>query len=107
MNDEERLAHLNKKASEAALIRQMCETPGFKLLQSRFEEKIKKATNLIIDMNTSEDTVKQLRQKIHVWTELIGMLKSLILTGDCAARIINDSTDSDAQNTPTYSGQGE
>jgi hypothetical protein len=104
MNDDERLAHLNQKAAEAALVRQMCDTPGFKILRAKFEEKIKKATNLIIDMNTSEESVRELRQKIHVWTELIGMLKSLILTGDCASRLINDS---DVQTTPTIGGQGE
>lgn len=107
MNDDIRHAQLIKKSEEAILIKQMCESPGFNILQQRFDEKIKKATNLIIDMNTPEETVKSLRQKIHVWTEVTGMLKSLILTGNYAASILRDENDLDPQTTPVNIGQGE
>lgn len=90
MDENKRLGLLNLKLEERELIKQMCETPGFKLLQREFEEKIKKATNLIIDMNTPDDTVRSLRQKILVWTEIISVLKSLVHTGNCAARILRD-----------------
>lgn len=107
MNDDLRHAQLIKKAEETILIKQMCDTPGFKILQERFNEKIKKATNLILDMNTPEETVRSLRQKIHVWTEVTSMLKSLILTGNYAASLLRDENDLDTQTTPAISGQGE
>jgi hypothetical protein len=107
MNDDIRHAQLVKKAEEAVLIKQMCESPGFKIIQTRFEEKIKKATNLILDMNTPEETVKSLRQKIHVWTEVTSMLKSLILTGNYASSLLRDENDLDTQTTPVLDGQGE
>jgi len=107
MNDDIKQAHLIQKSEEASLIRQMCDTPGFKLLNNKFEEKIKKATKLIIDMNTPEEKVRDLRQKIHVWTEVTSMLKSLMLTGDYASKIMRDLEDLDTQTTPVTNGQGE
>jgi len=100
MNEDNRTIQLNKKAEEAAQIRIMCDTAGFKLLRAKFEEKISKVTNLIVDMNTPDDKVKELRQKIHVWTEITSMLKSLMLTGDYASKIMRDIENLDPQTTP-------
>lgn len=90
MNDDIREVHLNRRAEEANAIRQMCQTPGFKILQEKFEEKIKKATTLLIDLNTPDEKVKEIRQKIHVWTEITNMLKSLIITGDHASKLLRE-----------------
>lgn len=98
-------AKLKNHIDEAALIREMANTTGFKILKSRFEEKIKKATDRIINISTPDDEVKKLRQQIGVWTEVTLMLKSIMLTGDYAAKILNQ--DLDSQDTPTHSGQGE
>lgn len=98
MTDDIQVARINQKIDEAAALKEMCNTPGFKILQAKFEEKIKKATVLILDMTTPEEKVKDLRQKIHVWTEITSLLKALILTGNYAARLLRD-TDLD-ENTP-------
>jgi len=106
MEDEIRNAQLSRKVDESVLIRQMCETPGFKLLKEKFEEKIKKATIILLDMNTPDEEVVKLRQKIHVWTEVTNMLKSLILTGDYAVKIIREEN-LDVISAPINNGQGE
>jgi len=106
MNDDLRLAQLSKKVDDAALIRQMCQTPGFKILKERFEEKIKKATAILLDMNTPDEEVVKMRQKIHVWTEITSMLKSLVITGEYAVKIMHDEN-LDVTNAPVNNGQGE
>lgn len=106
MNDDPRLAQLANKVEEAALIKQMCSQPGFKVLQSKFDEKIKKATAVLLDMSTSDEDVTKIRQKIHVWTEVTNMLKSLVHTGNYAAHFLSEEN-LEVQNAPINNGQGE
>lgn len=106
MNEDLRLAQLSHKVDDAALIRQMCQTPGFKILKDRFEEKIKKATAVLLDMGTPDAEVAKMRQKIHVWTEITSMLKSLVITGEYAAKILHDEN-LETNTTPVNNGQGE
>jgi len=107
MNEDNRQEHLIRKTQEASLVRQMCETPGFTIIRNKFEDKVKKATSLIVDMSTPDDVVKSLRQKVHVWTEITNLLKTLMVTGDCAARIIREENNLDQNTTPVLDGQGE
>lgn len=106
MNEDLRNAQLARKVDEAAVIRQMCDTPGFKLLREKFEEKIKKATAVLLDMNTPDAEVIKIRQKIHVWTELTSMLKSLMLTGSYAIKVLQDEN-LEVNTAPINNGQGE
>jgi len=106
MNEDIRNAQLVKKSEECIAIKEMCNTPGFKILQETFNDKIKRATNLILDMNTPDAKVMELRQKLLVWTEVTSMLKSLVVTGNYASKLIRELNDLE-ENTPAISGQGE
>lgn len=95
----------NTKVNEAALLREMANTPGFKILKDRFEEKIKKATNRVLDMTTKDEDIADYRRKIFVWTEITGMMKSLIVTGDYTSKLLQDDFETQ---TPSFkAGQGE
>jgi len=101
MEEEQRKAALNKNIFEATAIREMCQMPGFKILQARFDEKVRKATARLIDVNTTDDEVREIRKKVQIWTELTAMLKSLLITGEYSARILRDlDPDLDSTTTP-------
>lgn len=96
---------VNKKINDAALIREMGNSPGFKLLKERFEEKIKKATARVLDMSTKDDEVLEYRRKIFIWTELTNMMKSIMLTGDYSSKLLDE--DFETQAPGFRAGQGE
>jgi hypothetical protein len=81
---------VERHIQEAALIKEMCGTPGFKLLRNRFEEKVKKATSRLLDMSTSDEEIKQIRLQLSVWTEITKMLKGWMMTGEYASRMLNN-----------------
>jgi hypothetical protein len=84
---------LEKRVQEAGLIREMCSTPGFKLIKQKFEEKIQKATSRLLDMSTTDEEIKSIRLKLSVWTEITSMLKSFLLTGEYASHTLNEDLD--------------
>lgn len=88
MNDHN-VESLQKRVQEAALIREMCGTPGFSILKKRFDEKIQKATSRLLDMSTTDEEIKSIRLKLSVWTEITNMLKALLLTGEYASHTLN------------------
>ena len=45
MDADKQRALLQVTAHEAALIREMCQTEGFKILEKKFDDKLKKATS--------------------------------------------------------------
>lgn len=105
MDDSKREHALHKHVNEGQLIRDMCQTPGFKIMQQKFQDKISKATSRILDADTTTEQVIELRQKVQVWTEIEKMLKSLMLTGELSARALNDLED--LNTAPLNQGQGE
>jgi len=90
MNEDKTRDLLHKHADEALLIRQMCQHPGFKLLQSKFKEKVQRATSRLTDMSISDDEIKKIRQSVFVWTEIETMLKSLLMKGHYASKMMQD-----------------
>ena len=64
MSEDNQTFGLHKNINTAAAIRNMCQTPGFKVLQEAFEEKVKKASKQILDPEMSDDDVKR---KIDSW----------------------------------------
>jgi len=99
MDEEIRQNKLQENVNEGNLIRAMCQHPGFGLLQKKFDEKVRKATARLLDTNTSEKDVMELRRKIQVWTEVMIMLKSLMLTGQYSLKMLEEERDLDI-NTP-------
>lgn len=88
MEEDKRTFGLRTKINKAAAIRQMCETPGFQILQEEFKGKVEKITSQILDADTSLEEVAVLRQKVQTWTEISKMLKTLMLTGELCKRAL-------------------
>lgn len=105
MDDAKREHLLHKHVSQAQMIREMCKTPGFALLQEKFKEKISKATQRMLDADTPAEQVMELRGKIQVWTEIEKMLKTILLTGEISSKALNDLDQFDT--TSPLMGQGE
>lgn len=105
MDDEKRSHLLHKHVNQANMIREMCRTPGFVLLQEKFKEKVQKATIKLLDADTPAEQALELRRKIQVWSEIEKMLKTIMLTGELSSRAINDLDEFDT--TSPLKGQGE
>lgn len=88
--NEHNLDLLNKHVNDAALIREMCNTEGFKILKQKFEDKVQKATSRLLDMSTTDEEIKKIRLRLAIWTEITSMLKSFMVTGEYASRTLND-----------------
>lgn len=100
ISEDQRAAELHRKVAEAAAIRAMCQMPGFELLKKGFKEKIEKATRRMLDSNTTDEQVMEIRKKIMIWTEIESELKHLMLTGDFSARVLRQFEDIDSSTTP-------
>lgn len=90
MDEEKQRVVLQDRVQEANLVREMCQTPGFKLLQRKFDERLKKATSKLLDMNTTEEDIKKIRQQMMVWTEITNMLKAFVITGQYSSKVLNE-----------------
>jgi len=105
MDDSRREHALHQHVNEGQLIRAMCQTPGFVLLQKKFQDKISKATSRLLDVDTSTEQVLELRRKVQIWTEIEKMLKSMMLTGELSAKALNNLDEFNL--IPPQKGQGE
>jgi len=102
MEEDKQTFGLKQNINKAAAIRSMCQTPGFKVLQEEFKSKIQKATNKILDPDTSIDEVAKLRQDIRIWTDVEKMLKTLMLKGELCVRAL-DSIETSNTTSPKVS----
>ena len=89
MSEEHATFGLRKNINQAAAIRSMCQTEGFKILKTAFEEKIQKATKKILDPDLPDNEAMELRRKVQVWVEIEKMLKQIMLTGELSSRALN------------------
>jgi len=99
MEEDKQSFGLKKNINKAASIRNMCQTPGFAVLREEFESKITKITKKILDPDTTDKEVSELRQKVLLWTEIEKMLKTLMLTGELSKRAL-DQMDALDQTSP-------
>ena len=88
---------LEKNINKAGAIRNMCQTPGFKVLREALEEKVKKVTKQILDPEVTDEEIKKLRTKVAIWIELEKLLKELMMKGELSKRAL-DIIDNDLSN---------
>lgn len=94
MEDEQRTFGLRKNMNKAAAVRQMCQTEGFNILQTAFAEKIEKATKQMLDPDTSDEKLREIRRKAQLWIEIEKTLKQIMITGEFSRRAL-ESIDED------------
>jgi len=89
--DKEQPKHgLHKNVARAAQVREMCNTPGFKIVQEEIEAELKRVSEKFIDVKTDEQEALRLRQEAQVWVSLQRILKKVMLTGEFSARALQN-----------------
>lgn len=95
-------AGLQLNVTNAAKVREMCQTPGFKVLQEVLDKKVKAVSRQMIDVKATDEDVLRFRREGQVWVALQKLLTEILLTGQISARNIDNLKAPDDQ-----SGQAE
>jgi len=90
MTEDRQTFGLETNIQKAAAIRNMCQTPGFKVLQEAFEEKVRKATKKILDPAVTDEEISSLRRQVSVWVEIEKLLKDLMTKGELSKRALEN-----------------
>lgn len=77
---------LHQNVAKAAVIRDMCQSKGFQVLQEEIEAEKKRIANKMLDSATSNEDVLKFRDEVKVWVALEKILKKVMLTGEFSAR---------------------
>lgn len=86
MEENKPVFGLQRNVAKAAAIRAMCQTEGYKIVTEQLETELKIVAKKIINVDTSDEEVLDLRKKAQVWVALQKLLGTLLLTGEISAR---------------------
>lgn len=98
---------LQKNVAKAAAIRNMCQSEGYKIVQAEIEKEMKRASERLIDVKTSDEDVFKLRKEAQVWVALQSILKKIMLTGEFSARTLAQMDDFRTSSLQGEQVQGE
>lgn len=90
MEEDKQTFGLTKNINKAAAVRNMCQTPGFKVLEDLFEERVKKATEAILNPSTTNDQAIEIRNRVAIWVEIKKALKQIQRTGELSKRALDN-----------------
>ncbi len=92
----EQVENIKAVGGEGSAIRAMCQTEGFKILRRDFEAKIEAAKSQWLDDKVPAAELERLKTKARMWNEILLVLKSYMLRGDNAHRIIHGDLEDSA-----------
>jgi len=90
MQEDKPIQGLQKNVAKAAVIREMCQTKGFTVLQAEIEKEKKRVFNKVLDPSISDEDILKHRREAQVWGSLDKILKKIMLTGEFSARALDN-----------------
>ncbi|MCK5020507.1 MAG: hypothetical protein KAS32_26045 [Candidatus Peribacteraceae bacterium] len=87
--DDKKIEDLNNSAQMSTDIRNMCKSPGWKLLNDKLEARIKDKRHLWLRAKTA-DSAEIIRLKTSTYQDVFDIITKIILEGDNARRTLAD-----------------
>lgn len=84
--EKDKTAGLRLNVEKAAKVREMCQTPGFQILEEHLEKIIRATSRQMIDVQTDDEKALTLRREGQVWVALHKLLRTIMQTGQFSAR---------------------